>query len=629
MKILSLTPPMSQLNTPYPATAYLTGYLRSLGFAAEQRDLSIELACGIFSASGLRQLAQVAKASQASMRSEAVGFFLEALPDYLRVADRVLLFLQGKDQSLAHLIAARRLLPEGPKFCAALEEISAAQGQGFDPLAEAFGKLGHIDQAKYYASLYINDLTHYVQEIVDPHFGLSRYAESLAASQTTFDPLYERLGGQELNLIDAILQKLVKEKLEHIKPNVLLVTVPFPGNVYGAFRVAQFTKRLNPRVVCVLGGGYVNTELRELDDPRVFEFFDAITYDDGEAPLKCLLKKIQDHGYDMAALKQSPEGLKRTRIAVINDDCKKTVLYVNDAQDHDVPQKLLPAPTYDGLDLGQYLSLTEVLNPMHRLWSNGHWNKLTVAHGCYWKKCSFCDTTLDYIGRYEMSPATRLVDAMETLIAETGHTGFHFVDEAAPPAALKAMAEEIMRRGITVTWWGNVRFEKSFTPELCELLAESGCIALTGGLEVADDRLLKLIDKGVTVEQVSRVTAAMTKAGIMVHAYLMYGFPTQTAAETKRSLERVRKLFAQGSIQSAYWHRFSVTAHSAVGQNPEKYGIRIKEQSVSLGRRFARNDLPFEDLSGVDHGMFTQGLNKAVYNYMHGLALDEPVSSWL
>lgn len=90
-------------------------------------------------------------------------------------------------------------------------------------------------------------------------------------------------------------------------------------------------------------------------------------------------------------------------------------------------------PTYSGLTLGRYLTILDSTNPMHRLWSEGHWNKLTVAHGCYWKQCTFCDVGLNYISRYEMTPTDRLLQQIEQLIAETGRRGFHFVDEAAPP----------------------------------------------------------------------------------------------------------------------------------------------------------------------------------------------------
>jgi hypothetical protein len=266
-----------------------------------------------------------------------------------------------------------------------------------------------------------------------------------------------------------------------------------------------------------------------------------------------------------------------------------------------------------------------MLNPMHRLWSDGRWNKLTVAQGCYWKKCSFCDTSLDYIARYEAADAALLAERIDAIVAETGSSGFHFVDEAAPPKVLKALAAELQRRGTRISWWGNIRFEKAFTPALCEQLAASGCIAVTGGLEVASDRLLELMHKGVTVEQVARVTRAFSDAGVLVHAYLMYGFPTQTVQDTVDALEYVRQLFAAGCIQSGFWHRFACTVHSPVGLQPERYGVTLLPLPPG---RFAKNDVGFVDPTGVDHDALGVGLKKAVYNFMHGIGLEEDVRCW-
>jgi len=232
---------------------------------------------------------------------------------------------------------------------------------------------------------------------------------------------------------------------------------------------------------------------------------------------------------------------------------------------------------------------------------------------------------LDYIGRYETATAQTLVDRIEAIVAETGQTGFHFVDEAAPPKMLKALAQELLRRKLHISWWGNIRFEKSFTPQLAELLAQSGCIALSGGLEVASDRLLALMQKGVTVEQVARVTKGFSEAGILVHAYLMYGFPTQTVQETVDALEYVRQLFETGCIQSGFFHRFTCTVHSPVGLNPVEYGVALQEVPFA---GFARNDIGFSDPTGVDHRQLGLGLKKAIYNFMHGMGLEEDVRTW-
>jgi len=247
-----------------------------------------------------------------------------------------------------------------------------------------------------------------------------------------------------------------------------------------------------------------------------------------------------------------------------------------------------------------------------------------MAHGCYWGKCTFCDISLDYVKLYEPVSARILVDRMEELISKTGDTGFHFVDEAAPPALMREIALEILRRNLVVTWWTNIRFEKSFSKDLCYLLRTSGLVAVSGGLEVASDRLLKLIDKGVSVEQVAKVTRNFTEAGIMVHSYLMYGFPTQTVQETVDSLEMVRQLFEMGIVQSGFWHQFALTAHSPIGNNPEEFGVQPVRKEIL----FAHNDVDFIDKTGIDHSQFSFGLKKSLFNYMHGINFDLPLNDW-
>ncbi|MFT3697981.1 MAG: cobalamin-dependent protein [Kofleriaceae bacterium] len=592
---------MIQLNTPYPATAYLTGFLREQGYDVRQADPAIELFLAVFSSDGLRLIADhLAEIDTEEAPPPAIAHFLEHADQYIATVDRVIAFLQGKDPSFAMRIVTRTLLPEGPRF--------AAIQTDDDPLAWAFGKLGVADRAKHLASLYIDDLADVVREGIQPHFELSRYGEHLAASAASFDQLQDELEG-DVTIVDATLDDIAREMFEEHRPDVVGLTVPFPGNVFGAFRIARAIKAISPDTPIVLGGGYVNTELRELSDPRVFDYVDYITLDDGERPMLALLDHLRDNS----------KSLFRTFVRT-NDRVELVT-----SELHDVPAKDAGTPTYDGLHLDRYLSLFEMLNPMHRLWSDGRWNKLTIAHGCYWKKCTFCDITLDYIARYDPIHADILVDRIQKIVDETGQTGFHFVDEAAPPAGLRALAERLIEREVVITWWGNIRFEKTFTPGLCQLLARSGCIAVSGGLEVASDRLLKLIDKGVTVEQVARVTRAFSDAGVMVHAYLMYGFPTETTQETLDSLERVRQLFAQGCIQSAFWHRFAATAHSPIGKQPDLYGIRLhKEPTIT----FARNDLAFDDPTGTNHEQLGEGLKKALYNYMHGQGLEKDVRTW-
>lgn len=598
-KLFLITPPFTQLNTPYPATAYIKGFLNTKGIDSVQADLGIEVILKLFSKKGLKDLFEVAslkfETGKVSDNSKRI-YALEE--EYIKTIDSVISFLQGKNPTLALQICQEDYLPEASRF-AQLEELDWA-----------FGTMGTQDKAKHLATLYLEDISDFIVECVDENFGFSRYAERLGRSANSFDELYEALQ-QKPTYIDNVLLSILKERIESIQPTLFLISIPFPGNLYSAFRSAQWIKKHHPEIRIAAGGGFPNTELRSLSDARVFEFFDFITLDDGEVPLEELITNIEDPNYN---------SYKRTFLLE-----EGKVVYKNNSLKQDYKQSQLGTPDYSDLLLDKYISVIEIVNPMHRMWSDGRWNKLTMAHGCYWGKCTFCDISLDYIKIYEPIAANLLCDRMEQMMEQTGENGFHYVDEAAPPALMRALALEILRRKLSVTWWTNIRFERSFSRDLCLLLKASGCIAVSGGLEVASDRLLKLIDKGVTVEQVAKVTRNFTEAGIMVHSYLMYGYPTQTIQETVDSLEMVRQLFEVGVLQSGFWHQFAMTAHSPVGLHPEKFGV-VKDTEV-IGT-FANNDINYTDLTGIDHEKFSFGLKKSLFNFMHGICFDYSLQEW-
>jgi radical SAM superfamily enzyme YgiQ (UPF0313 family) len=597
-KIFLVTPPFTQLNTPYPATAYLTGFLNTKSISSCQADLGIDVTLELFSEKGLRKVFSHITEQQPA-HDNNTRRIVSLCEDYIKTIDPVISFLQGNNPTISHLIAKRTYLPEASRF------------EQTDELNWAFGAMGLQDKAKHLATLYLEDLSDLIKTCVDQHFGFSRYAERLGRSANTFDELYNELKAPP-TYIDKILFEILEYKISQYKPDIIAISVPFPGNLYAALRCGEWIKTHHPDIKIAMGGGFANTELRSLSDPRVFEFIDFITLDDGEAPIEALIKYV-DNEIDV-------QSLKRTFLLI--DD---KVTYINNASCKDYTQGQVGTPDYTGLSLNKYISAIEVANPMHSLWSDGRWNKLTMAHGCYWGKCTFCDTSLDYIKRYEPLTASIICDRIEEMIAQTGQTGFHFVDEAAPPALMRALALEIIRRKITINWWTNIRFEKSFTRDLCLLLSASGCIAVSGGLEVASDRLLLLIEKGITVAQVAKVNKHFTEAGIMVHAYLMYGFPTQTEQETIDSLEMVRQMFAAGILQSAFWHQFAMTAHSPVGMHPEKYKVKIENEGLGT---FANNDIVHADPTGADHELFSMGLKKSLLNYMHHTCLDFPLSKW-
>ena len=598
-RILLVTPPLIQPNTPYPATLYLKGFLNTKNVDSRQIDLSLETLLSIFSKSGLEQLFKEVSTKKDYLSDNALRIYSLSL-DYISTIDIVISFLQGKEQTMAQMICDDQFLPQASRF------------ENTADLYSAFGEMGYRDKARHYATLYIEDLCDFITETVDSKFGFSRYAESLGRCASSFDEIYDTLKRESFT--DKVMLDILDKHIKEYNPDMVAISIPFPGNLYSALRCGGYIKKRFPKIKVEMGGGFVNTELRSLSDIRVFEFTDFITLDDGELPLLRLIEAMKQTEF-------STNNLIRTFL--VDDD---KVKFMNcDTGKSNVTMSETGTPDYSDLSLESYLSLIDVINPMHKLWSDGRWNKMTLAHGCYWGKCSFCDCSLDYISRYDPLSAKIIVDRIQEIVQKTGESGFHFVDEAAPPILLKEMALELLNRGVNITWWTNVRFEKTYTADLCRLLKASGCIAVAGGLEVASDRILKLINKGVTVEQVAKVAHSFTESGIMVHAYLMYGFPSQSEQETINSLEVVRQLFECKIVSSGFWHRFALTAHSPVCKDPDRFAI--KENESDFGG-FADNDRFYNDLHGAKHEKFGEGLRKSLYNYMHDIGLDYPLQDW-
>ncbi len=582
MRVALVLPPLTQLNAPYPSIAYLARALRAQGEAPILRDLGIELVWSVFGSRGLPALFDAIEALDAL--PEPAWRALAMRAQHTRVADPVLRFLSGRDRALAPRIVGTPFLPRSPR----LEAIDL----------EGFGPDAVDDSARRLATAWLADLADLVTSTIDPDFALSRYGHRLAAGVVSFDPLLERL--QRTTPIDAALDALA----DTIDADVVGLSVPFPGNLYGALRIGA---RLRDRgAYVILGGGYVNTELREVDEPRLWRFVDALTLDDGEGPLTAVL----------AQRRGGPDARHRTRTAAGPTR--------GPAAPTDVPAAC--AADWTGLDLSPYLALVDTTNPALRLWGDGRWNKITVAHGCYWRQCTFCDTGLDYVAGYAPNRTEALLDAIDDQVRQTGQSGVHFVDEAAPPRGLRDLAIGLLARGTMVSWWGNIRFERAFTPDLARLLAAAGLVAVTGGLEVASDRLLARMNKGVTIEQVARAARSFQSAGTMVHAYLMYGFPTQTEQETVDALEIVRQMFVAGLLTSGFWHRFVLTRHAPMYAAPERFGLVVPADARD---RFARNDVDHLDPHGADHDRFDAPLDQAIRAWLSGRELDRPAHSWI
>jgi Radical SAM superfamily len=589
LKVAMVVPPTVNLNTPYAAAPRLAGWLRHLGHTVVPIDISLELFLRIFSRKGLERMFADVDPSQLTLDELSIYCNRD---QYIKIIDDAVAVVQLRDLTATTQIVYRDLLPNGPR----LRQTKAAPGMW-----------GSTDFARYRVSLMLLELMDLFKSTLGGHFGLTEYASSLAQSPSSFDPIAEELDKPT----DAYKSMLAEVAAELFPPDIDLacMTCPFPGNLVGSLLLGRWLATHRPNAKRALGGGYPSTELRELAEPRVFDFVDYVVLDDGELPLKQICARLEG--------RDEPLHNTFTREAgrVVFSGATQTAIPFGD----------LPPPTYAGFALNRYVHMIYISSPVQRA-NDGTWLKLTAAHGCYWKRCTFCDISLPYIADYDPVPARRLADHMDALHDETGLSGFHFTDEAAPPGLLFDLALELLRRGRNYHWWGNVRYDRAFEPDRCKLLAAAGMILVTGGIEIATDAVLEKIDKGITVAGVIKVLQAMSEAGIATHAYLIYGFPGETVQDTINGLETIRQLMRTGLLINAVYHQLGVSAHAPLGRKPELFPIRLGMEPF---KGFAKNFVPFSYSDGVRRSKaMHDGLSQALDNFRRGLYFDDPIPEW-
>ena len=627
MEILLVQPPFVQLNTPYPATAYLASFLRREGHSAYIVDLSIELFRRIFSGPGLsaafaeaeRRLAPRLSTLDTPTRSNVLRYLSNA-PRYVETIDRIVDLLASGDDAFAHELSTAGRVPWGHR------------SEGFMEAND--GRISPAD-APLLASLIVEDLADFIRFALDPEFSLVRYAESKASSQPDFRII--EAAAHDSFFFETWFRPLVAETLSRMPaPHLVCVTVPFPGTLPGALLFAEEAKRLLGRDLPVaIGGGYVSTELRALRDDGIFAYADYLCYDAGYGALAsviecvrtgedCLYKTIVRRGGRFVACGFQGADLERFQSEASYETRTPARLAELQAVDEDAIRSVFP--DYAGLDFSRYVRIVEGTNPMHALWSDSKWLKARLAHGCYWRRCAFCDTTLEYIARFSPSSPEALFAHMLVQSQKTGQRGVHFVDEAMPVPHLIRFALANIGHGRPLAFWGNARLERRFTVDACAVLAEGGLVGVSAGLEIVTERGLAATRKGLTLADIVSSLAALKMNGILTHAYLIYGWPDQEEREVMDSMEIVRQLFSAGLLDSAFWHKFILTRHSPMYAE-WKIGERPELKVVEKEWRFGSNDLSFEGEERL--ARFGPGLDTALGAWMEGSsALDRPVTAW-
>jgi radical SAM superfamily enzyme YgiQ (UPF0313 family) len=588
-EVVLIQPPFVQLNSPYPAPYYLKSFLEGRGFHVTILDHSIALFERIFSRAGLERIFTDAALLHAAGKTGKNQEYKDEIERFLserdlwRVSiDRLIAFLRHKDREWGHFLAlANGCLPGGMRSDAFIAQHS--------------GEL-QADEAGLLATKLLSDLADFITFTLDENFSLIRYRATGEESFRNFSAVQKTLDGY---IMKNFYRPLLEEEWKRLENSgslngefLLGVTIPFPGCLSAALVCAESAKKhFGKAVRTIAGGGYVNTELRFLNSKEFNNYFDHISFDKGYASLVSILENIE---MDEA-----------TEASIV-----KTTF-----------------PDYSGVDFSRYLYPIDDANPMHRLWSDGHWLKAYLAHGCYWHSCAFCDVTLDYIKNFIPVDVPALFSHLKNQAEKTGVRGIHFCDEAAPVSSLLEFALLNREAGLPLNFWGNIRFEKSYDSDTAAILAAGGLLGVSAGLEVVTEKGFKRLGKGIDLESAVKALAAFKEAGILTHAYLIYGYWDEDEQELIDSAETLRQLFEQGLLDSAFWHKFILTRHSRIYAEKER-GLhpllKVKGDCTQNRDLFALNDLSFGGEEKFDK--YSAGLEALLNVWMSG-ETEAPVHS--
>lgn len=633
MKVLLIQPPLVQLNSPYPSGAYLSAFFKEMGCQTRWLDLSISLFYKIFSSRGLRRLFDLTseRALQLADKAERSGDegtsfnlrrYVSSADLWCSWIDLITGILRGQQREKEHQFLFSPYAPRGNRMENFLGGLSR------EPT---------VDDVRFLCSYALADLADYITAVFDENFSLVRYAESLTVDESSFSDIEKKVDSP---VMKEFYRDVLEEKLEEEPSDgekfLVGISVPFAGTFMSALYTARFIKeKFGDRAYVVLGGGFVNTELREAKDSALGKYIDALSFDRGYGGFYQLLKRGEgDAGAGVggtAGVGDVPIYKLRQFFSdrVIEPDWNgtKEIIQIEDNYTRTI------VPDFSDIDFSIYPRLCDDKNPMQRLWSDGSWIKAYLAHGCYWHKCAFCDTQLDYVCAYQPADVEKLYEGLSETARQKGIYGIHFVDEALPPMALKKIAllnagsEGAVSACQPFYYWGNVRFEKSFTYDLAALLSYGGLGGVSAGLEVATGDGLKNINKGTDIDSIVSACAAFKENGILVHAYMIYGFWNDTAQNIINSMETLRQFFAAGLLDSAFWHKFILTKNSRVMEEWEK-GLHPELKPIFPAGKsiFAGNCLHFEGEKRF--AKWGAVLDKALTSWMHGKKLEMPVRKW-
>ena len=353
------------------------------------------------------------------------------------------------------------------------------------------------------------------------------------------------------NLYNDLLSKVSIAALEStgkILPKIIGFSVVFSNQVIPAFRMAYCIKKKHPDIHITMGGPFISLYFNEIKNHEIFNIVDSLITGEGEIPLSMLSGELSEKKPDFNKI----PGMIYNANGNINHNKEAVVLEMNES----------PAPDYNIFDLDNYLFGKEDM-----------WLSFRLSKGCNWGKCAFCRTEHYFENCQKKAEKEFIYGQLKEVVLSSGIRNINFSDESFDPVLMEYICSQLIKDNLKINWKAHTRIDKNMSRERCLLFKESGCTQISLGIESFNDRVLKIMKKGITERLVDEVLNNINGI-IPVNLYMMIGFPGETKEETERGYQKILEYKEKGLIEHYYYSYFSIVYGSDIYINPSNYGIK-------------------------------------------------------
>ena len=507
-------PPQWIPTQPYLSIPSLTAFLKANLYDVEQMDVNVSFYDDILSKTDLRAFYERANSKFQELESKK-----ELSPVFQKQYATLSSSILFSDYILDNIENAKKTLRDKDKF------------YDIEELFRAF-KILELGLRLASSAYYPTNLTFHAYDM--------RY--SCRSSKDVLAAINDR----EENLFIYYFERKILPEILKGNPELVGISIINTSQIIPGLTLANLIKNADENIHINIGGSVFTRLINEIKgNNELFSLFDSIIVHEGETALSGLIGYLKDE-FDIEKI---PNLIYK----------KGSDIIVNNINSEGEDINTLPTPDFEGLPLEKYFS-PELILP------------ILSSRGCYWGRCTFCDHSYGYSGKYRPRNANLLYNDIYSLKSKYKTNVFTFQDEGLSPKLIGQLSSKIIEKKLDISWLADSRFEPAFSSELSKKLADAGCKMLYFGLESANERIIKCMDKGIKKENVLKICKHGTDAGIWTHLFLIFGFPTETYEEARETMDFI--LQNNKIINSMSFGSFQLTKHSKVYEAIEAFDVK-------------------------------------------------------